>query len=534
MNFSTTEFGRERRLAIPPDAHSSKERFLRVLNQQGFAVGQDDYVEVGRFFMAWLQQLKTCRSRVVDGVPYGWVISGNKLEGFAYGGRIHSPEAYDRPSPLADPVIQSKYEPTGSLDVWKGAANMITDQSRPALDMIIAASFGAPLMRFTGESGAVLSAYSTESGLGKSTAIKVGQAVWGSPKSVMTLNNTENAVGGNLTTLRNLPIYWDELKSHDRARFVTLIFQVAQGQGKARMRHDSTLRDPGSWNTMLLVGSNDSLVDAATNEFQTSPAEFYRLFEWRVDGTPFGAGTGDIARLTASLELNYGQAGLIYARFLGENHEQVARDMKRIHNELSSKLREGGGERFWFAACASILCGAIYANRLGLTQIDLKALAKYIQDTINRLRAYSKESAPDVGSPHGVSAITNRYLVERRARGMLVTDWVLMGPGRPRKLTIYNDTSKLESPVVQVGKKNRCMLISSADFRTWLRLNNISPSAVMEALQHHYKMKTVRAVMGKGTSYMSGRELLLEINIANTDLESWAGALEEESEAAEA
>ena len=520
LNFTTNDNNRELKISVPSEMVGSRDMLAKTLNSQGFTVDPDEVKLIGKFIVSWIQKLRESKNAVVSASPFGWVIEHGKTKGFAYGGRVWS-SGGDSASAQGDALISLRYTPKGSLDTWKDACRIITDQQRPGLDLIIAMAFGAPLMRFTGESGAMLSAYSVGSGYGKSTAVKVGQAVWGAPTAVMTLDNTTNAVVGNLATLRNLPVYWDELKSHDHQRFLNLIFQVAQGQGKARMRADTSLRDPGSWLTMMMVASNDSLVDAAVNNSKLSPAELFRIFEWRIEPKELTGIVGDVSRLTRSLDENFGQAGLIYARFLGENTDKVGVEVAQLHNNLSRKLNHEQGERFWFAAITCLLAGARYANQLNLTQIDEKQLLRYCVTVLSQLRV-EKRNFVGVDTELGVASILNRYLNERRARNMLITDTMPMVAGRNRQpARIVNDVSRLDGLYVQICQLQKVIRISVNDLRSWLKDRQVAASPIMEALKRDFDMRAEKLTLGAGTPYAVGAERCYELVVAGTGLESW-------------
>ena len=67
-------------------------------------------------------------------------------------------------------------------------------------------------MRTTGEYSAVLSVWGA-SGAGKSTAVKVAQSVWSHPKKTKEITmSTAKSIVHKMGEIRNLPVYWDEIK----------------------------------------------------------------------------------------------------------------------------------------------------------------------------------------------------------------------------------------------------------------------------------------------------------------------------------
>ena len=61
-------------------------------------------------------------------------------------------------APGGDPQNVTNYTPRGKIEKWRQAFDAVLT-GRPDLQVITAASFASPLMRFTGQPGVVLSAW---------------------------------------------------------------------------------------------------------------------------------------------------------------------------------------------------------------------------------------------------------------------------------------------------------------------------------------------------------------------------------------
>lgn len=498
--------------------------FSKKLGGQGMAVARTDVPKMQEFLVAWTQKLQQTKNAVISAQPFGWSVSGGKLEGFAYGGKVWGPGGASRPASLPDPVIGMQYTPCGELDPWLKAAKMITDQGRPALDAILAASFAAPLVRFTGENGVLLSAFSAESGIGKSTAIMVGQALWGHPKlGVNNLKDTANSAANKIATLQSLPLYWDELKDDEStAAFVNFAFQITQGKNKSRLAADQSQRYTGSWETVVLAASNDSLLDYAARKTKSTTAGIYRVFEFTVPPAPPTMDTGTASRITADLRENFGQAGLIYAKFLGENFQQVAQFVADTQKKLSEKLVGEQSERFWFAGMAALYAGAHYSNTLKLTEINLKALLKFMMTVLGEMRRKRKELPNDMKSALNLSMIMEQYLDARRARNTLVTDYLATRGKQTNPIKILNDVSRLDTLLVQIVRDEGLLRIKCSEFRQWLVDNGYSPNVVCDAMTYEWGMTRLPAhIMGGGTSFANGfKTNLYEIDMHGAKLQS--------------
>ncbi|HEY7821835.1 MAG TPA: DUF927 domain-containing protein, partial [Acidimicrobiia bacterium] len=352
-------------------------------------------------------------------------------------------------------------------------AQVIYEQKRSALDAILAVSFAAPLVRFTGFPGLLLNAYSSESGIGKTTAMKASQAVWGHPVLAMQgLNDTTNSVLGKMGQIRSLPMYWDELKSDQQTkRFVSIVFDLTGGREKTRMNSDATLKMSGTWQTMMVSASNDSIIDAMAREVGSTTAGLHRLFEYTVPKPDkVTHDVGMVQRLAGKLEDNYGHAGLEYAKFLGANH-------RRIENEVAGKqddvCRETGikqEERHWAATIAVILKGAEYANELGLTHIDIDQLKQFLLDVLARMRAEVDDSPADMNNNMSVSAILAEFFNSTRSRNTLITNRIWVARGKPTKgsIQVLNDVSKLNEIIVQIGREDKLIRMSSIYLTRWM------------------------------------------------------------------
>ena len=133
-----------------------------------------------------------------------------------------------------------------------------------------------------------MSACSQDSGAGKTVALRIAASVWGHPiHSTQSLDDTHNAVIHKLGQVRNLPVYWDEVKGEDQAeKFVNIAFALTGGRGKARMTQQITVRATGSWETMLVACSNDSIAESISSVQKSSLAGEMRVFEFQVAKRP--------------------------------------------------------------------------------------------------------------------------------------------------------------------------------------------------------------------------------------------------------
>lgn len=490
-----------------------------VLAEQGLAVPSNHVPLLKDFLMSFIQHLQSVKDAIVSAAPFGWVVGGG-TEGFAYGGRVWTANG-DKAAAAPDGVIFRQYTPKGNLEPWLEASDFITQQQRPALDAILAMAFAAPLVRFCGENGLVLSAFSQESGIGKSTAIKVAQAVWGHPKKgVAGLDDTANSVVNKLGALKSLPVFWDELKSTEQTeKFVSFMFRVERGSEKSRLTSDARQRESGDWETMLMVASNASLVDFTTRSLRNTTAGLMRVFEYTVPPMT-GAPNPDAPFITSRLSENFGHAGLTYAQWLGKNMHQVHKEVEGKVKEVKRNLRAGTDERFWACTVAVLLQGAQYANDLGLTTININEMYKFLVQAYDNMRGVKADSPSNMRDALSISTVLGQYLNSTHARNTLVTNKVKCGRGKPVKdeIQVVQGFERLDGLFVQRGNEDKVLRISQHHFREWLSDQGYSPYIVINELKKQWGAKDVNGMLGAGTPFSGLKERLLEIECAGSEI----------------
>jgi len=500
----------------------------KILQSQGFMLGTTDKFS-GDFFVSWVKKLQMIKDSVAS-APFGWHDKNGQTEGFIYGGQLWTP-AGSSPSATANPVVNQQYKPRGSDAYWLDAVKLVTSQGRPDLEAIVASAFAAPLVMFTGHLGMLMSAYSKESGIGKSTALRIAQAVWGDPiRAVQSLSDTQNSVMKKIGEVRSLPIYWDELKTdEDTKKFVNMTFQIAQGKEKSRLNQHAQMKEPGHWQTLVISASNDSLIDHVTQQTQTTLAGLYRIFEYTVTpATPSQTGIVDTSEATirlSKLNTNYGSVGLKYAQWLGANFHQIESDMAALSKQLNIETNSHQEERFWISLIACILLGARYANLLGYAVFDEPSLKAFMLRSLNTMRVLRGQQTVDLTRTINISSIMSSFLKDMQATNKVIwTDRIHIAVGKPPKPNTPNavkvfrpaDISRLNGICVQIGQNDKLMRISSSAFGEWLKKSGKSRHLLMEALKASMTMTNVVGYLGGGTGLAFSKENIIQIDLASS------------------
>jgi hypothetical protein len=495
---------------------------LSKLNKQGFHVRKAYSQRIEALMSSFTEQLWAKRQEALPSESLGWSYDDGKVSAFVYA-RTRFNCSGNRAVALANHELDQTFGPTGSLDIWKQAARLITDQKQPALDCIIAASFASPLVLLTGHSGMVLSVYSQKTGTGKTTACRVGQAVWANPTATMAvLDDTPTFINDRLSTLRHLPFYYDELRMKEQtAKFVNTVFAMGQGKGKGRSDRSGKAKAVATFATLLIAASNNSLTGYVAEHTQMTEAGIYRLFEFEVPKNLNRVGMIDGAqaqKLSGDLDANYGTAGLIYAQFLGQNAERVIADVVSLNSKIMESFKCVQEERFWAATIAILLLGARYANRLGITEIDEAAMLRFLKRQLDLMRHERRIASMDFTRQDTIEDCLSEYVNDRRQQ-TIVTNLLWTGVGTAPvgfKVLIINDVLNRSQGrlAVRAAKDSKVMRISRADLTRWLKLKGLQPREFLASLMTQLPAKLVHGTIASGAHLGGSQETLIDIDLA--------------------
>ena len=522
LHFTTVLAGKSVGFELPAEVIGSKDGLAKFMCAKGFFVGDKEAKYLKEFFMSWIQKLQSTKDCVVAAQPFGWSINNGKIDGFAFGGRVWD-KTGDRPAADAGGALSYQYTPKGDPQVWQELASIVYKQQRPALNVILASAFAGPLVLLTGHDGLLLSGYSTESGIGKTTAMKCAQAVWGHPKLAMAaLDDTKNSILGKMGKLMHLPFYWDEIKSEEQVKnFTNLVFNMTGGREKSRMNADTSLRESGEWKTLLVSATNESLIDPMNAKNKSTTAGMMRLFEYEVKAPDVKIrDTSYVQRLIGNIEYNFGYAGLTYAKYLGANHEQINEELAQYASDLNEEVDAEQGERLWTSVISVVMKGGEYANRLGLLNIDLPGMKAFLLEVLANMRKEIGKSSTDMNNELSLSTVLANFLNAHRAQNTLETNRTWVARGKPPKgaIQVLNDASRITRLGLHLSREDRVLRISSTFFTEWMAKSGNSRKIFLDRMEKEYGIELKPGRLGSGTDLVSALEQLVVIDMNHPKL----------------
>lgn len=514
---ATADLGNLTSVYVPFEAMATSSDLCRALLKSKVTYESKNKGLLEHFHMAWVTKLHNIMKASVP-QPMGWYYESGVIRGFCYGGTLMKDDGSEHPSGFTDPVIQAMYAPTGQLQPWMDAANLVTDQKRPEMDALFAVGFGAPLLTLTGQSGSVLSVWG-DSGARKSSAVETALGIWGHPKKSKEVpSTTAKSAIGKFGALNNLPLFWDEIKDEKvQEKAHESVYGATMGVGPGRLKTDGKQRDKDTWQTIMSICANRSFVDYVVKREKVTDAGIYRVLEYHVKRAPEDSSTvmsHDAANIIARTYHNYGLMGLKYGKYLSLNHVAITQAMKKLQDELHHECNGTTPERFWFAIMASIIMGAQLGNDMGCN-FDVPALRKFLIDVLNKNRVRHKEEAVQGGTAINTEELVTAFIKEFNEH-QIWTDTYHIGPGRPRPVqTIWGPNPQHGKAIqIQWVVFERLLRISKRTFTDWAHAQDISPMQVLRGMKDNFNAQTdTYARLASGTPQRGGQEHLIEIPI---------------------
>ncbi len=516
LNFmATTSLGNIVPVSIK-QAQFGPNKILDALLEGGVKYIVENKRFIEGFVMSWMNKLhKAAAARASQ--PFGWMMDGSVCTGFTYGGVIYRPDGSTDPAGSIDPEMASRYTPVGKLQPWLDACKLLTDQRRPGVEIIAAAAFGSPLMFACGEYGTLISVFS-DSGANKTTAQRIGMAVWGHPKLTKeTPSSTYKSVLNVMGQTKVLPSYWDEILNEEAQIKVhdVLWVQVLGNEG-SRLNTKIQQQHKGDWANIGVMCSNRAFSDLVIRKNPDTKAGLVRVLEYE-ETVPAQKGrmtTTDAQQINMVLDQNYGMMGREYAKVLAENRPSIHQRTVDMSNGIIHELGLEGHERFWPATCASILVGAELANTLGCEfhVPEMRAfMIKQIIENRNRIADQHLGAGTMTHTEYQLTAFLKAY-----TRHTLRTETApLKKPGRAAPVHVLS-TPQPGFPVhVHWVLGNMELRFSQREFNNWLRdpKQSGSPAGAMAALRKQMNARTERGKLGIGTTYVAGPEVMIVIPV---------------------
>jgi hypothetical protein len=434
--------------AIPNSKISEPTEVRKELARRDILLAKKQFDLLVDYIIRSAQTLRHTRKAEQMRNQFGWADGDKK---FIIGDREVSVEGtYHSPPSSVTRVLTDHMAPRGTLDKWKEVFNLYGRPGLEASAFAAATAFGAPLLKFSGQRGAIINLVNTSSGTGKTTILHMANSVWGDPEKLCAKkDDTFNSKVFKLGIFCNLPVCFDEMSNTDPKQLSELAYLITQGTGKDRMKASSNeLRiNLTSWQTIALCSSNHSFYEKLEFLKDSPQGEMMRIMEYSLDySDAIDTDTGK-QMFDHQLMENYGHAGDIYVRYILSEYEKVKELYATIQSKIDNILKLTQRERFWSATVAANITGIKIAVRLGLCDWDIAAIFKWACKMIRSLRSTTLPTNDSDGSVLGDFMLQNidnvlivNDKVDRRAKMQEVP---LLEPKRELVIRYEPDTERV-------------------------------------------------------------------------------------------
>jgi len=518
--------GRAIQFEIPGGLAYGCPRTWEVLGTRGAILTSNEKTHWTDLMATWLQKLQEENAVLDTADQLGWIErvddkDNKNIVGFASGGAAFFNDGSSKNSVVTanhkHKGIADYYVPVGKSDKWKESTAFLIEQGHDHIIAMLTTAFAGPLVKFTNQSGCVLSVVSNNTSAGKSLSLEAALAAWGNPKlGGMTLNDTPTSTKNKLAYLQNITAYWDEARGDEQTmkNFAQTVFQVTQGKDRERADRSARTIAAQTWHTMLVVTSNESIFDLTANATGASDAGVYRIFELFVADDERPLKDPRIASMVSELQSNYGKAGEEYAAFLAKNLPLVRRTVEKVKLKVEEHFHDEPSERFWVATMTSMIAGAMLANASGLTAFDIPKLWKYMQAKFLQLRVRVTSSRITTDPNELLNAYMMQHMHEK-----LVTDTIRIKAGgtyTPQLIGNYNNLKKI---TYQIGKDQGLMRVNKTDFLRWLhKTRGLRLTGELAAdFKRKLGMVERKTILGAATQYATHRVVCLDFNVDMVD-----------------
>jgi len=483
-----------REFALPAVDLLTTEKLREKLAWFGVIAMKKQMEAIMAYIVRFTKELQCREGADIMRTQFGWTDNNRSFvigdtEICADGDRYSPPSSYT--APLADYFI-----PVGSLEEWKKVINIYDMPGLEPMAFGFFTAFGGPLLKHLNLKGALINMINNQSGTGKTTVIKAMHSVYSHPEEVMLIErDTMNVRLHRLGVMNNIPLGCDEITKMQPDAFSDFAYAISQGRGRGRMKASENVErlNFARWADMVLSSSNASGVDKLKSLKSTPDGELMRIIEYTIPDTNVLT-KEEADEIFPKLYSNYGHAGRIYVRDLVCNLEERIKEVKDIQLLIDRKIGFTNRERFWSGVAACNIAGAMFARRLGLIDIDVGRVFKWLVKEFTQMRQEIKPPASSYAS------VIGEYWNEQRQNTLVINDEIDKRTG-VELLPILEPRGEL---TVRMEPDTQKLFLVSKKFREYCSKNQITLKDILNALAAEgVYAGTVKKRMSKGTKLSS-------------------------------
>jgi hypothetical protein len=360
-----------REFVIPVATLTSKDELRKILSANGVITAGKPLEKIMWYLIACAKHDQKLLDIEVLYNQFGWADHDSK---FILGTQELTPTdtRYSPPSE-ATGALAAFIRPVGDLNTWKRASEVYTRPGAEPHAFAFFGSFGAPLIKFTGYDGAMVSLVNMDSGTGKTTLLKMINSVWGHPSKLMaTESDTTAHKIHRLGIMNNLPYTCDEMTNMQGDVASKLAYAFTQGVGPGRMQAQTNAerKNDTTWATLAFCTSNASIIDKIAMDKAAANGEIMRIIEYKIEPVKGLSKQEAYSLFEGILPRNHGIAGGIYIQHVMQNLDSVITRVLETQERIDTLAKLESKYRFYSADIAAHMVGGTISGELALHNIS--------------------------------------------------------------------------------------------------------------------------------------------------------------------
>lgn len=294
----------------------------------------------------------------------------------------------------------------GTLTEWR---NSIASKCKgnPILVLALSAAFAAPLIlrakqQITGGGGIHLFGQSSK---GKTTVLQIAASVWGDSNYGRTWRATANGLEATAALLNDNLLVLDEIGECESRDIGTIVYALANGQGKQRAQRTGAPRESAKWRTILLSSGERTLSSHMQESgIHAKAGQEARLLNIPATDRAYGAfddlhgfnnGRAFADHMKKATNSNYGTAGREFIKKLLEDNDSLP-ELYASTYELPDFSTSDGIENRAAGIFALIALAGEKATEYGLTGWEKEDALNAAIEAFNAWRDFRGEGQTEV------------------------------------------------------------------------------------------------------------------------------------------
>lgn len=446
------------------------------------------------FMTAYLQRVTEGNIELPSYKTFGWneVFDPNlkeKVTGFVVGpGIVTESGILDvNHEGVSERIAKQELTHKGTLEEWKKVPRMYQVLDQKAAQLAICMALAAPLMKYCPgvATSAAYSLWSNKGGKGKTNVLHACASVWGDPDKQLVQRLSSSVLRmRKLATLKNLPVYLDELTDVSDEDMYSLAYTLVEGREKQKLRSNGAeMVDTGDWKTVTFITANKSFKAAAARMSGDSDASVLRVMEIECNFPDYSNMPEVQKYISNCMEIrkdNYGVAGPEFMYQLLKHPERLRTLNQRITDWVTTH-KFTSAERYLSAPLGLTLIVARWAVEFGVVEFDADELEAY---ALGVFLTHNREQTAALVTRHDNTLLT--YLLERQLSTLYVTahdrpaDMPPVAKGAPDKYVILYPQKET---YVRIEKEESKIYIALSDLDKWCKNRRSSAAILTQSLR---------------------------------------------------